>query len=104
MSLVKNKIIYVLIFSMGRHKDIDSFYLCQPYTRIPKHLVHDNSNILIVFKQDELNFKHIYSDHVESDMTFDDFYTKCWKDKYGFLLINKGGVIENALMLLLWFS
>ena len=61
-------------FSMGRHKDIDSFYLCQTYTRIPKNLVRDNANILIVFKQDELNLKHIFSDHVGSDMRFDDFF------------------------------
>lgn len=31
-------------FSMGRHKNVDSFYLCQTYTRIPKHLLRDNSN------------------------------------------------------------
>lgn len=26
-------------FAMGRHNSIDSFYLCQSYTRIPKHLI-----------------------------------------------------------------
>ena len=86
-------------FSMGRHKDIDSFYLCQTYTRVPKHLVRDNANILIVFKQDELNLIHIFSDHVGSDIRFDDFYTicrECWKDKYSFLLINKNGEIQRG--------
>ncbi|RLU25089.1 hypothetical protein DMN91_003181 [Ooceraea biroi] len=26
-------------FSMGRHSNVDSFYLCQTYARIPKHLI-----------------------------------------------------------------
>lgn len=86
-------------FCMGRHKEIDSFYLCQTYTRIPKHLVRDNANMLIVFKQDDLNLKHIYNDHVGSDMEFENFYNicrECWKDKYGFLLINKDDEIQSG--------
>lgn len=46
-------------FSMGRHNGIDSFYLCQTYTRIPKHLIRDNANLIIMFKQDDLNLKHV---------------------------------------------
>ena len=42
-------------FCMGRHKDVDSFYLCQTYTRIPKHLIRDNANMIIMFKQDGSN-------------------------------------------------
>jgi len=33
-------------FCMGRHKNIDSFYLCQTYSHIPKHLIRDNANLL----------------------------------------------------------
>ena len=79
-------------FSMGRHKAIDSFYLCQSYTRIPKHLIRDNANFLILYKQDDMNLKHIYTDHVSSDMTFEQFKQmchNCWKEKYGFLTIDK---------------
>lgn len=86
-------------FSMGRHKNIDSFYLCQTYTRIPKHLVRDNANLMIIFKQDEMNLRHIYNDHVGSDMGFKEFYNicrECWKDKYGFLLINKDDEIQSG--------
>jgi len=36
-------------FCMGRHKNIDSFYLCQTYTHIPKHLIRDNANMIIIF-------------------------------------------------------
>ncbi|KAI8124255.1 hypothetical protein CVS40_5183 [Lucilia cuprina] len=79
-------------FCMGRHKQVDSFYLCQTYTRIPKHLIRDNANIIIMFKQDDLNLKHIYNDHVGGDMSLEKFREicrECWKDKYGFLNISK---------------
>lgn len=86
-------------FCMGRHNDIDSFYLCQTYTRIPKHLVRDNANFIIIFKQDELNLKHIYNDHVGSDITFEMLHKicrECWKEKYGFLVISKDDDIWNG--------
>ena len=80
-------------FCMGRHKDVDSFYLCQSYARIPKHLVRDNVNMLVIFRQDEMNLKHIYNDHVNTDMTFaqfKDLCIKCWNnDKFGFIVIDK---------------
>ena len=79
-------------FSMGRHKSVDCFYLCQTYTRIPKHLIRDNANLIMLFKQDDLNLKHVYTDHVSSDMSFEKFKelcTACWKKKYGFIVIDK---------------
>lgn len=79
-------------FSMGRHRAIDSFYLCQTYTRIPKHLIRDNANFIVLFKQDDLNLRHVYEDHVGTDMTFDQFKVMCgviWKNKYDFLVIDK---------------
>lgn len=92
-------------FSMGRHKHIDSFYLCQTYTCIPKHLVRDNANVLMLFKQDELNLRHCYDDHVTTDMSFYNFKelcAECWKDsKYDMLVIvkdcelNKGRYRKN---------
>lgn len=86
-------------FCMGRHNNVDSFYLCQSYTRIPKHLIRDNTNFLIVFKQDDMNLKHIYNDHVNTDMTFDQFRkvcAECWKDEYGFLVIDKDSPTNNG--------
>jgi len=35
-------------FSMGRHKNIDSFYLCQTYSHISKHFIRDNANLIIM--------------------------------------------------------
>lgn len=84
-------------FSMGRHKAIDCFYICQSYARIPKHLIRDNVNILILFKQDDLNLKHVYLDHVNTDMTYENFKdlcSFCWRDKYDFIVINKDSDIN----------
>ena len=87
-------------FCMGRHNGIDCFYLCQTYTRIPKHLIRDNANFIIAFKQDDLNLKHIYNDHVNTDMPFEKFKqlcAHCWtNDKYGFVIIDKDNTIENG--------
>lgn len=86
-------------FCMGRHSQVDSFYLCQTYTRIPKHLVRDNSNFLCVFKQDDMNLKHIFNDHINSDLSykqFQDACAKCWKEKYGFIVIDKDSPIEKG--------
>lgn len=80
-------------FSMGRHNHIDCFYLTQTYTKIPKHLIRDNANSLILFKQDDLNLKHIYMDHVGTDMDFEEFKKIChicWaNNNYEFLTIVK---------------
>lgn len=85
-------------FCMGRHKDVDSFYLSQSYAHIPKHLIRENANLIILFRQDDMNLKHIYNDYgLSTDMTFDTFKemcVKCWKaEKYGFLVID----VENSV-------
>lgn len=87
-------------FCMGRHNNIDSFYLCQTYTRIPKHLVRDNSNFLVIFKQDEMNLRHIYNDHVNTDMSyihFKELCQKCWsKSEHAFVSIDKDSSLNNG--------
>ena len=89
-------------FCMGRHKDIDCFYLCQTYASIPKHLVRDNANLLVLFKQDDTNLRHVYNDHVNTDMSYERFKTLCsicWNDdatKYGFLVIDKDSELNNG--------
>lgn len=86
-------------FCMGRHNGVDSFYLCQSYTRIPKHLIRDNANLLIIFNQDELNLRRIYDDHVNSDMglkQFKEICKTCWNSKYGFLVIDKDRELNDG--------
>lgn len=82
-----------MFFSTGRHNDIDSFYLSQSYCLIPKHLIRDCANLIILFRQDTLNMKRIYEDHVNVDMSFTQFKEMCstsWNHTpYGFLVIDK---------------
>lgn len=87
-------------FSMGRHKNVDCFYLSQTYARIPKHLVRDNTNLVVLFKQDEMNLKHVYNDHVNTDMTYTQFKNmclECWNcNKYGFITIDKDSNVNEG--------
>lgn len=79
-------------FAMGRHKNIDCFYLNQTYSKIPKQLIRDNSNLIILFKQDDINLKHVYDEHVCSDMSWSQFRNMCskvWNDAYSYVVINK---------------
>lgn len=79
-------------FAMGRHFDIDSIYIGQTYSKIPKQLIRDNVNLLVIFKQDETNLKHIYNDHVGTDCSFEKFKEVCamaWNNNFGFLVISK---------------
>lgn len=79
-------------FCMGRHKGVDCFYLSQSYAHIPKHLIRENANFLVLFRQDDMNLRHIYNDYgVSMDMAFDTFKNlcvKCWTKKYGFLVMD----------------
>lgn len=79
-------------FCMGRHKNVDCFYLSQSYTHIPKHLIRENANLIILFKQDQMSLKHVYNDHcIAADMSFERFIhmcNNCWKKKHDFLVID----------------
>ena len=85
---------------MERHKDVDSFYLSQTYARIPKYLVRDNANLLVLFRQDEMNLRHIYKDHVRSSDSsfarFKELCLSCWKVDYSFLVIDKDRSMDNG--------
>lgn len=87
-------------FSMGRHSSVDCFYLCQTYSRIPKQLIRDNANLLILFRQDQSNLRHVYEEHVNTDMTLTEFKemcSLCWNgDKYGFLVVDKDSDIDDG--------
>lgn len=79
-------------FAMGRHKHVDCFYLNQTYSKVPKQLIRDNANLIVLFKQDDINLRHVYDEHVNTDMSWKQFREMCsriWIDSYNFLVINK---------------
>lgn len=87
-------------FCMGRHRNVDCFYLTQTFTRVPKHLIRDNANFIILFKQDDMNLRHIYNDYaVACDMRFEEFRkmcNMCWREKYGFAVIDLDSEPNNG--------
>lgn len=85
-------------FAYGRHNKISCFYLSQTYSKIPKQLIRDNVNYIILFLQDKTNLKHVYDDHV-CDIDYDVFKNYCtntWREKYGFLVIDKERETNNG--------
>lgn len=80
------------LFCMGRHYQTDVIYLTQTFTKLNKHLIRDNCNFLILFKQDDMNLKHAYNDFgVNCDMKFEEFRKFClesWRERYGFIIID----------------
>lgn len=98
--ICENQNIVRSYFSRGRHNQIDVCYLAQSFARIPKQLIRDNSNLIILFKQDETNLKHVYYDHCSSDMSypeFKNFCTTCWvRGRFEFVVISKESERDNG--------
>lgn len=61
----ENQNIVHLYFSHGRHNLIDVCYLTQSFACVPKQLLRDNSNFIVLFKQNETNLKHVYMGDVK---------------------------------------
>lgn len=91
-------------FCRGRHYFLDTFFLCQTYANCNKHNLRDNANFIILFKQDDLNLRHIWSDHVNTDYSFEHFRNicrECWSknntsNSYGFLVIDKESPLNEG--------
>lgn len=96
----KNQEIIRKYYSLGRHQSVDSFYLTTTYARVGKHLIRDNCNLIIFFRQNDLNLRHIYSDMgVGCHMSFDrfqQFCLECWRERYGFAVIDMDSDLEDG--------
>lgn len=95
-----NKTVVRNIFTLGRHRNLDVVYIVQSYTKLNKHLIRDNCNFVILFRQDDLNLKHVYNDFsVSADMKFERFRElcmKCWRDSFGFVCISLEHGVNNG--------
>ena len=79
-------------FCMGRHSNINVFYLVQSLHKIPKQCIRDNANIFILFHQDQKTLKYFHGTHISADMDFTEFKKFCdaaWSVKHGSVVINK---------------
>ena len=78
-------------YTRGRHNNCDTFYIAQNYFRLPRQTIRENSNLIILFKQDAKNLSHIYSDHCSQDILieeFKDFCKKVWSTRHNFVTID----------------
>ncbi|KAL4108110.1 hypothetical protein QTP88_018362 [Uroleucon formosanum] len=64
-------------FSRARHNLINVCYLAQSYSKVPKQLLRDNANFIVLFKEDETNLKHVYMEHCSGDMSYSEFKDFC---------------------------
>ena len=74
----------------GRHNNVDCFYLCQNYFRLPRQSIRENANFICLFRQDAKNLDHIRRDHC-GDLTKEQFDALCqhsWANPYGFVTID----------------
>lgn len=86
-------------YSRGRHKKLDMFFLIQTYSAAHKQNLRDNCNVIILLKQDTLNLRHVFDNHVIGDMSFEKFCTlcgECWNNKYGFIVTDKEFELNNG--------
>ena len=83
----------------GRHSNVDCFYLSQNYFKLPRQTIRENANLICLFRQDNKNINQLYNDHVNSDMTKDEFKDLCkktWEQPYGFVTIDLSSNKNNG--------
>ena len=65
-------------------------YLARNYFKLPRQTIRENANFICLFPQDLKNLNHIFKDHVESDMTNEEFRHLCkaaWEKQHEFVII-----------------
>ena len=78
-------------------EDVDCFYLAQNYFKLPPQTIRENANFICLFPQDLENLNHIFKDHVESDMTKEEFRNLCktaWENNT-FVIIDLSGKTQR---------
>ena len=82
---------YEIIFCRGRHNNVSCFDLVQSLHKIAKHCIRENSNVFVLFQQDDKTLKYFYETHISGDMPWEEFRQFSyggWKKKHGFITIN----------------
>jgi len=77
-------------YTRGRHNNVDCIYISQNYTKLPRQTIRENSNLFLLFPQDNITLDHFYRDHV-SDLSKNDFKFLCretWSEPYNFVTID----------------
>ena len=86
-------------YTRGRHNNCDTLYIAQNYFRLPRHTRRENSNFIILFRQDDKNLAHLLADHCDDDMTLQEFKQLChgvWKHEHNFVVIDLTSPLLNG--------
>jgi len=87
-------------FSQGRHGNADCFYLCQSFYKIPKRVIRENANLLVLFRQDMRNLRQLYDAYVAGDMSFKEFMSfidYCWNQSdYSFAVLDLTSTADSG--------
>ena len=89
--MLEDQTVIKKFFCSGRHNNVNVFYLVQSLHKLAKHCIRQNSNIFILFKQDDKTLKYFHETHISGDMDFKEFKQFCdsaWDKKHGFVVVN----------------
>ena len=77
-------------YTRGRHSSCDCFYISQNYFKLDRQTIRENSNLIILFRQNPKSLAHIHSDHCGeiSFQDFRDFCNRVWSEKYNFVTLD----------------
>ena len=82
-------------YTRGRDNNTSCIHIAQNYFKLPRQTIRENSNFLVLFKQDDKNLQHIYQDRCAEDeeiLPYDLFKAFChavWNDHmYNFVVID----------------
>ena len=66
-----------LFFTIGRHNNIDVYYISQNYSHLPENTIRNNSNIIILFKQSLRDTILLFHDIAGLDMHPEEWKQLC---------------------------
>ena len=79
-------------FIRGRHSNLNNYYSSQSYICMPKRIIRNNSNKIILLNQTLKDIEHIYRVVSGYDMSYDEFKELCrksWDEYYNCLCIDR---------------
>ena len=78
-------------FTRGRHGDLDVYYISQSYFGLPRQIIRNNNDRLILFKQTLRDVQSMYHDIGAFDMILDECNEMCrvaWSEEFNYLCID----------------
>ena len=76
-----------LFFTRGRHKNIYIYYIFQSYFPLPKNIIRDNTNMIVLFKQTLSGIIILIHDIAGLDINLEEwkeFCRKAWENEYDY--------------------